>query len=224
LLFLCIGILVLGGRVGQLGLVLVAPIIVLLLYPTVFNDNLKKIGLLVGCFLVMLAGYFAVPQFKAGVDQIGIEVDEYRHGFPNSWPAFSSIGKRFHYYEQYARLFKRYPLFGVGTGDLPSLAEPLFDERMYHIIYDRPHNEAVEVLIKFGVFGLAFWIVMMANLGIALARRKNKALGLSVFLLIVVSMLTDSTTNTQAGAIFALGFMGLCLSKEKNENLATTSY
>jgi O-antigen ligase len=95
---------------------------------------------------------------------------------------------------------------------------------MYHIIFDRPHNEAVEVLIKFGLLGLTFWIVMITKLGIALAGRKNKALGLSLFLLMVVSMLTDSTTNTQAGAIFALGFMGLCLSKEKNENLATTSY
>ena len=42
LIFLCIGILVLGGRVGQLGLVLVAPIILMLLYPTVFNNNFKK--------------------------------------------------------------------------------------------------------------------------------------------------------------------------------------
>lgn len=219
-IILCFGILVLGGRVGQLGLTLVAPLIIIFLNPLVFNNNFKKVGLIVGCFLVLLIGYFAVPQFKAGVDQVGTEVEEYRNGFQNSWPAFSSVGKRFHYYEQYAKLFMRYPLFGVGTGDLPSQAEPLFDERMYHIVYDRPHNEAVEVVIKFGVVGLLLWLVMMTKLGIALARGYNKALGLSLFLLIAVSMLTDATSNTQAGAIFSLGFIGLLLSVPKADGEA----
>ncbi|MCK9449180.1 MAG: O-antigen ligase family protein [Bacteroidales bacterium] len=116
-------------------------------------------------------------------------------------PNGSSIMQRFEYIRTSLFLIKNNFWTGVGTGDLPlafksayeDLDSPLKEKWRW-----RSHNQYLSVFIAFGVFGFA-WFVFTLMFPIFYQSRYTDYKYLVFISILLLSMLTEDTLETQAG-------------------------
>ncbi|MBM3919446.1 MAG: O-antigen ligase family protein [Sphingomonadales bacterium] len=204
------------GRIGQLGLVLLTPLF-LLMYVYRQGPRLKKIVFSVLLVFTLGCGLYALfDGVRRPFNEAAVEVQESHSGYPNSEPNYSSMGRRLAFYEVYCPLFVKNLGFGVGTGDLPMEGKPLFAKQPHGITYDRPHNQFLEVGILLGLFGLLFfvfaWWGSIRSFDLAF-----RQLGYLFVLLLFMSMWSDSTLATQGGVSFFMIFTALFMCRPEPE-------
>jgi hypothetical protein len=211
------------GRIGQLGLVVLTPLF-LLMYVFREGPGLKKLALAV-LLIVGLGGalYTSFDGVRRPFNEAAIEVQESRSGYPNSEPNYSSMGRRMAFYEIYWPLFIQNLGFGVGTGDLSHEGKPLFAQQPDGITYDRPHNQFLEIGILLGLFGvlvfaLAWWGSIRAF------DPAFRQLGYLFVVLLFMSMWSDSTLATQGGVSFFMMFMALFVCHPADDLSRTSWY
>jgi hypothetical protein len=211
------------GRIGQLGLVVLTPLF-LLMYVFREGPGLKKLALAV-LLIVGLGGalYTSFDGVRRPFNEAAIEVQESRSGYPNSEPNYSSMGRRMAFYEVYWPLFIQNLGFGVGTGDLSFEGKPLFAQQPHGITYDRPHNQFLEIGILLGLFGvlvfaLAWWGSIRAF------DPAFRQLGYLFVVLLFMSMWSDSTLATQGGVSFFMMFMALFVCHPADDLSRTSRY
>jgi O-antigen ligase len=204
------GLILMKGRIGQLGFVLLSPAFVLLYTKNTQQTRLRWLwagGLSLGLAAGMYFGFEGVRQpFNEAYD----ELIESQTGYPTSEPSYSSIGQRVAFYQEYWPLFLENPFFGVGTGDLVKEGKPLFADNPFGIPFNKPHNQFYETTLKFGLFGL---ILLLLTWGYTI-RAFNPAfrkLAYLFSLLLFLSMWSDSTFGTQGGMSFFMVFTALFL-------------
>lgn len=196
------------GRIGQMGLVVLSPLF-LLMYVFRRGHWLKKIAFAV-VLVLGLGGtlYGLFDGVSRPFHEAAVEVQESRRGYPNSEPNYSSMGRRLAFYEVYWPLFTQNVGLGVGTGDLALEGKPLFVNQPHGITYDRPHNQFLEMGILLGLLGLCFFV--LAWLGSVRAFDPAfRSLGQLFAVLLFMSMWSDSTLATQGGVSFFMVFMSL---------------
>jgi len=129
-------------------------------------------------------------------------------------PNGHSYLQRVVYWKTALQIIVKYPLFGVGIGDVDSalkkayLTTPLLPE-----FQKRPHNMFLTTGVScgiLGIIGLLFIMVLMSLLGV-----KNASWVLLLFVLIsFCTMLLEDSLETQAGSSFFGFFIGFLACKE----------
>jgi hypothetical protein len=132
-----------------------------------------------------------------------------RSGDPNA----SSVMQRFEYWKASAHIIKHNWLIGVGTGDLDDAFNRTYtqlDSKLHESFRMRSHNQFLAVFIAFGIFGLLWFIFTLLYPGLKSGKFTNYFY-IVFFIIIIMSMLTEDTLETQAGATFFAFFNALLL-------------
>lgn len=129
------------------------------------------------------------------------EVRAYQEGFQDRNANETSFARRFIFIEKSWIIFQENPILGVGTGDLQQEVYPLFENHPWGVEPNKPHLQFLELAVKFGLIGLFFflagWVWQLYQ-----ARPPGSILFFCFSALSFVSMLSESTLDTQAGISF----------------------
>lgn len=159
--------------------------------------------------------YVANPGLRVRILKIMMGYEVYKK---TGDPSGSSVMQRIEYSKAAIKLIKKYFWFGVGTGDIENtlinqyknMNSDLKSQFMFHA-----HNQFFAIFITFGVFGLLWFLFALVyppfNLG-----RYSDLFFVTFFMIMMWSMLSDDTLETQAGVtLFAFFYSLLLFGKEK---------
>jgi hypothetical protein len=161
--------------------------------------------------------YVKTPGLRARILKIvmGFEVYEITGD-----PSGSSVMQRIEYSKASLALIRDNFWIGVGTGDIEDaliaqykrMESGLKTEYMFHA-----HNQFLAIFITFGIFGLLWFLYALIY---PLYRNKSFSdyFFLTFFMIIIWSMLSDDTLETQAGVTLFAFFYSLLLFGKKKEN------
>ncbi|HEY9114870.1 MAG TPA: O-antigen ligase family protein [Bacteroidales bacterium] len=135
-------------------------------------------------------------------------------------PSGSSVMQRYEYSKASLALIKRNFWLGVGTGDLEDalieeykdMGSELKNQYLFHA-----HNQFIAFFITFGIFGF-LWFFFALIYPPVKEGYFNDYFYLVFFLIMVFSMLSDDTLETQAGATLFAFFMTFLLFGRKTKN------
>ncbi len=205
--FVFIGIL--GARAGYLAILVCTA--VLFMYQIVAAKKWNYVFILViaTVFLPLLM-YKFVPSVSQRINEARNEVNHYKAG---GNPSGHSITQRFEYWKIAKHIFVNNPFIGVGTGDIDD------EFKLYYASHDTPmkkefqfraHNQYFTILSTFGMIGFVLFIA--AFLVPYFKGIERYSFLPSMFIIItMLSMLTEDTLETQAGATFVSFFFSIFL-------------
>lgn len=139
------------------------------------------------------------PGVRARLSTTLFEYNMYRR-FNN--PNGGSLSQRIEYSKAAFYIIRKHPLFGVGTGDVPQAFSKTYDEIQSPLSEQfrfRAHNQYLSIMIAFGVVGLALFLVMLFCPSFS-AKRQRGYLFLAFLCIMLLSMFSEDTLETQAGA------------------------
>ena len=128
-------------------------------------------------------------------------------------PSGMSFLQRVEYWRVSLGIIDKHWITGVGTGDLNIAFEKQYKEMKSPLpkaFQWRSHNQFLAVFIAFGIFGLAWFLVTLIYPPLKL-KMFNDYFYLIFFIIITLSMLTEDTLETQAGATIFAFFSSLLL-------------
>ncbi|MDY0343169.1 MAG: O-antigen ligase family protein [Lentimicrobium sp.] len=161
------------------------------------------------------AEYLKTFNLKPRLEQMAMGYQNYiRHGDPNA----SSLMQRVEYWKTSAWIIKQNWLTGVGTGDIKKAFDRAYNEmdsRLEQPFRNRAHNQFLAISISFGLLGFIWFLFTLIYPGIKLGKF-NDYLYLVFFVIVFMSMLTEDTLETQAGATFFAFFNAFLLFGRKN--------
>lgn len=155
--------------------------------------------------------YIENPGFKTRIMKVMVAYNNYeRNGEANG----SSVFQRVEYIKASFEIIKDNPVFGVGTGIVKVFADYYEDTNSklkpeYRL---RSHNQYLAITVAFGVIGLLWFLFSMFYPLIADKRNRNYLYMVFLFI-VMLSMFTDDTLETQVGAtLFAFfnSFLVFC--------------
>lgn len=160
--------------------------------------------------------YLESFSFRSRIDQMVMGYTNYvKHGDPNA----SSVMQRVEYWKTSAYIIREHWLTGVGTGDLNQAFSSAYQEmgsKLDDAFRNRSHNQFLAIFVAFGVFGLIWFLFTLFYPPFAVGRHTDYFY-LVFFTIIFMSMLTEDTLETQAGATFFAFFNALLLFGRKRE-------
>jgi O-antigen ligase len=137
-------------------------------------------------------------------------------------PNGHSFSLRFELMKNALGVVKRHLWFGTGTGDVRDeiLKQYELDNSNIQEAYRlRAHNQYLTFVLSFGVVGSAL-VFMLFILGLYNERKQIDFFFLSFLLISLLSMLSEDTLETQAGATFFATFLAvLLLGKDQKKEL-----
>lgn len=155
--------------------------------------------------------YIENPGFKTRIMKVMVAYNNYeRNGDANG----SSVFQRVEYIKASFEIIKDNPVFGVGTGIVKVFADYYenTNSKLKPEYRLRSHNQYLAITVAFGVIGLLWFLFSMFYP--LFADKRNRNYLYMVFLFIVMlSMFTDDTLETQVGAtLFAFfnSFLVFC--------------
>ena len=155
--------------------------------------------------------YIENPGFKTRIMKVMVAYNNYeRNGDANG----SSVFQRVEYIKASFEIIKDNPVFGVGTGIIKPFADYYenTNSKLRPEYRLRSHNQYLAITVAFGVVGLLWFLFSMFYP--LIADKGNRNYLYIVFLFIVMlSMFTDDTLETQVGAtLFAFfnSFLVFC--------------
>ena len=156
-------------------------------------------------------------RFKVRVYELIWEIDVYRKG---GNPSGHSVTQRFEYLRTGLSILLDHPLFGVGTGDVPSAFESKYEENKSPLDPQwrlRAHNQWLTFAISFGLIGLFLLILAFVLPGLT-QKKFRQYLFLLFFMVSFLSMFNEDTLETQAGvAFFAFFYPFLLFSPDHDQ-------
>jgi len=197
------GLVLLKGRVGQVGLLVGLAWMAWKAY-TVVKHRVWALSLLA---LLSLLAWNTLESVRQPFLEAIHEIQESQQGYPHSEPEFSSMGMRFTYWKTYLDLWIQHPWWGVGTGDMVPMGRQLFENHPLEIPYHRPHQQWLELGVQLGLPGVgllawAWWLLWKHR------PLRDRSWVEAVHLIFAGSMFLDCTLSTQAGIS---AFMALLL-------------
>lgn len=132
-------------------------------------------------------------------------------------PRQQTLMQRVELWRTSVRLIKDHFWLGLGTGDVKNVfaAKLELEDSLLKNTGLRPHNQYLTIMLEFGVFGFLFFLFCLFYPPV----RQKKFLDflyLTFFIVIVFSMLTEDTFETQAGVTYFTYFSCLFLFVQKN--------
>lgn len=145
--------------------------------------------------------YMQRSSLRARLSQIIYEYKNYQqHGDPSG----HSVMQRLEYWKAAVGIIKENPLMGVGTGDVNDTFKEQYqqmDSQLDKQFRLRAHNQYLRIGATLGLFGLALFLFMIFYPVIA-ARAWEEALFIPFLFIVLMSMITEDTLETQVGATF----------------------
>ena len=155
--------------------------------------------------------YIENPGFKTRIMKVMVAYNNYeRNGDANG----SSVFQRVEYIKASFEIIKDNPVFGVGTGIVKVFADYYenTNSKLKPEYRLRSHNQYLAIMVAFGVVGLLWFLFSMFYPLIADKRNRNYLYIVFLFI-VMLSMFTDDTLETQVGAtLFAFfnSFLVFC--------------
>lgn len=144
------------------------------------------------------------------IEQMAMGYHNYKiNGNPNA----SSMMQRIEYWKASVHIIKKNLFTGVGTGDLNEAFNQAYIDlgsRLDDSFRKRSHNQFLAIFIAFGIFGFLWFLFTLVYPGIKVGKFTDY-LYVVFFIIIILSMLTEDTLETQAGATFFAFFNALLL-------------
>ena len=132
------------------------------------------------------------------------EIDRYRLGYS---PNEKSVVQRFLYLEAGWNIARENLLYGVGNGDVKAEFVEYYD-RVNSPLSEhwrrRAHNQYLTFLISFGIPGLMICLISLIA-PVFLMKRNRSFMAVGFMILMLLSMVSEDTLETAAGASF-IGF------------------
>jgi len=144
------------------------------------------------------------------------EVQQYlRTGDPSGYSAM----QRVEYWKTSILIIKNHPLIGVGTGDMN-----IAFEKQYEIMNSplkpefrwRSHDQYLSISVGFGLIGIIWFFVVLLYPPIKTGRL-NDYFYLAFFVIMIVSMISEDTIETQVGVTIFAFFTSLFLFGKKDK-------
>jgi hypothetical protein len=136
-------------------------------------------------------------------------------------PGGNSLTKRFEHWKASSGIIKENIWFGVGTGNIPQAFDKQYDLMPSNLAKDQrmeSHNQYLHVLLNMGIIGFIWFL--FALLYPAIKTKKIFSLQyLSFLLIILISMLTEDTLETQSGVTFFAFFNTLFTLSSSDESI-----
>lgn len=144
------------------------------------------------------------------------ETDAY---IANPSPGGNSLTQRFVFWKTGLDIVETYPLTGVGTGDVQDAfnkqydinSSPLDKEHRLHT-----HNQYITFWVSFGVFGLFFFLTMIAHLYIFGNQLEFRFVSQMFAIIMILSMISEDTLETQAGVSLFVFFFSLFWTRQSS--------
>lgn len=217
-----LGLILMGGRIGQVGALLGGVIWIGFRWKQQASDRLSR-WIFPGILAVLILAT-QHPAVKERYQEAWKELHQSHKNLHTSDLRHSSIGLRMAYYRIFGEVALENPWLGIGMGELKPASLKTFQEELPGLEFQRPHNQFLEIQLLYGVPGSILFVFCL----IAMMIRCSPAMRLPMYLhslLVIVSMLTDSTLATQAGINYTLGFYCLifCVIFNKSEEKTVTS-
>ena len=156
------------------------------------------------------ANYRNKNRFHTRMYELIWQVDVYRKG---GNPSGHSLTQRMEYLKTGWAIVQDHPLWGVGTGDVPSAFADKYietDSSLETKWQLRAHNQWLTFTIAFGIIGFLIMMISFFLPGIIM-KRYSHYLFLLFILVAFISMLNEDTLETQAGVAFIAFFYPLFL-------------
>lgn len=138
------------------------------------------------------------------------EFDNYKRG--RDYNGHSTV-MRWVYWKTAFKIFKENKVLGVGTGDIQDAFNQQY-EKENSILTEkfrlRAHNQFITAFVTFGVFGGVLFMVFLCYPFWSL-NLKNHFLYLAFFLIMIISMFTEDTLDTQAGITLFVFFNSILI-------------
>ncbi len=157
--------------------------------------------------------YQEMSDIRARLLQIMWEFDQF---FKGGNPSGHSVTQRLVFWQVAWGICSKNFFFGVGTGDLPEAYKTEYDSM--HSKLDekhrlRSHNQYLAIMVAFGISGLIYFLYALFY-PIFRYRRRIGYLFAAYFIIAILSMFTEDTIETQAGATFVAFFFSLFLFRQ----------
>ena len=135
-------------------------------------------------------------------------------------PSGHSAMQRIEYWKTSALIIMQHPLFGVGTGDMNIAFEQQY-ERMDSPLQPefrwRSHNQFLSITVGFGLVGIIWFLIVLLYPPIKTGRMTDYFY-LAFFVIMVVSMISEDTIETQVGVTIFAFFTSLFLFGKKDKS------
>ena len=159
-----------------------------------------------------VANYIYLQRFRLypRIYEVIWEIDRYRLGYS---PNEKSVVQRFLYLEAGWNIAREHLLYGVGNGDVKGEFENYYNRVNSPLKPQwrrRAHNQYLTFLISFGIPGLLICMVSLIA-PIFLMKRNRSFLAVGFMILILISMVSEDTLETAAGASFVGFFYSLLI-------------
>lgn len=145
--------------------------------------------------------YLDKLSFSDRVHEILWEFEDYRR---TGNPSGHSVMQRFEYWRAAKNIIKEHPVFGVGTGDLPTAYKEQYDKMnspLEENFRKRAHNQYLSIAVAFG--GVGFIWFLFSLFYPVVAHRFNPGYIYAVFLIItLLSFISEDTLESQVGVTF----------------------
>lgn len=132
---------------------------------------------------------------RARLHQVIWELDHYSRG---NDPSGHSVSMRLEFWKNGFAVFEQHPILGVGTGDVKNELSGMYEARKSQLQERwrlRPHNQYLTFALTFGIIGVSWFILTL----LYPALKVQHILYTSFMTVIIVSMLTEDTLETQQG-------------------------
>jgi hypothetical protein len=154
--------------------------------------------------------YQNISSIRARILQIVWEYDHFLQGGDASG---HSVTQRFEFWKAARGIIKENLIAGVGTGDMPQAYR-----KQYRIITTqldakyrlRAHNQYLAITVAFGFIGLCYFLFALLA-PIIITKKYRDFFYVTFFIIALLSMITEDTLETQAGATFFAFFNALFL-------------
>lgn len=154
--------------------------------------------------------YQDISSMPARLLQIMWEFDQFlKGGSPNA----HSVTQRFEFWKAGWLIASSNLITGVGTGDMPAAYSLKYNEMNSRLDKEhrlRAHNQYLAILVAFGIPGLIYFLIAIFY-PLFVYSQKIGFLFFVFFLIVLLSMLSEDTLETQAGATFFALFFSLFL-------------
>lgn len=202
----CIGLLIFSviSFAARLALVLFLLISLFLLFKMATSIYSKLI--FIGCLVSVVFLVFAIPSSKKRID----EICNTKLILPNKNQKSEEVNFRYGIYHCAILILKENWITGVGPGNVQKDLNNCYSGYSYKNYDDyskidyNSHNQYLDILLKYGIFGLGlFFVFLFWGIG-------NTNLFYRIFLfLIVMAMLTENILERQVGIVFFTFFNSL---------------
>lgn len=138
---------------------------------------------------------------------------EYEHYKRTSNPSGHSVMQRIEFWKTAWHIIKQHPLIGVGTGDVNIAFVKAYEERHTKLKAEyrhRSHNQYLSIWVALGVVGLFIWLFTLAY-PLYVQRQWQNPFYMVFFIILILSMLTEDTLESQAGLTFYAFFNSFLL-------------